>query len=249
MEDFEGNRVNYISIKEAFSIDNLCDFVMSVPGPRIVVANTVLTAAVLANRFRVKLGRNRVMHISTALSPNDRGKVYNNIVEKLDDKNDDDWVLVATSCVDTGVNFSFRSGFRESCSSMSIIQLGGRVNRNGEYEECCNVYDFKIDHENEITTNNPAFNASISVLNTMFVDNKNNYTDCTEAMRREIQEKNTVLDEIEQFENMLNLFEVAKKYRLISMFYHSVVVNSDVIEKIGNEEIISFKELPLSFKI
>lgn len=44
---------------------------------------------------------------------------------------DGEWVLVATSLVEAGVNFSFRTGFRERFGVASIIQLGGRVNRDG----------------------------------------------------------------------------------------------------------------------
>ena len=46
---------------------------------------------------------------------------------------DADWTLVATSCVEAGVDVSFRTGLRELASLTSLIQVGGRVNRSGEY--------------------------------------------------------------------------------------------------------------------
>ena len=42
------------------------------------------------------------------------------------------WVLVATSCIEAGVDVSFEIALRERSSVSSLIQIGGRVNRHGE---------------------------------------------------------------------------------------------------------------------
>lgn len=58
----------------------------------------------------------------------------------------DDWVLVATSRVEAGVNLSFRTAFRGRFSVASLIQVSGRANRDGEYDAVggAEVYDFSI---------------------------------------------------------------------------------------------------------
>ena len=81
-------------------------------GPRLLILNTVQSAAVVADRMR-KAGQD-VMHLSTALAPIHRNRIVDRVKERL--KYDyEDWTLVATSCVEAGMNFSFRTGFRESC--------------------------------------------------------------------------------------------------------------------------------------
>jgi len=62
----------------------------------------------------------------------------------LDDKNDDDWTLIATSCVEAGVDFSFKTGVREVASLVSLLQTAGRVNRHNNINAAnCLVSDFK----------------------------------------------------------------------------------------------------------
>ena len=46
-----------------------------------------------------------------------------------------DWTLVATSCVEAGVDFSFRTAFRESCGLLNLLQIAGRLSRSAEYAE------------------------------------------------------------------------------------------------------------------
>ena len=80
-----------------------------------------------------------MLHLSTALAPIDRELVIQRVRRLLLQKNYSDWALVATSCVEAGVDFSFRTAIRESCSVASLIQTGGRVNRHGEWESCGGV--------------------------------------------------------------------------------------------------------------
>jgi len=51
--------------------------------------------------------------------------------------------LVATSCVEAGLDFSFRTAVRESCSVASAIQTGGRTNREGVWS-ACEVWDVRV---------------------------------------------------------------------------------------------------------
>ena len=77
-------------------------------------------------------GRNQVEHLSTALTARDRARTLARVRQRLRDPSDCDWTLVATSCVEAGVDFSFSVGFRETASLSSLLQASGRVNRNGK---------------------------------------------------------------------------------------------------------------------
>ena len=120
--------------------DELIEFIISKKGPRIVIMNTVFSAAYIANRMKSK-GLD-VMHLSTALTPKDREPVIDEVYKRLErDKSTNrltyqqNWTLVATSCAEAGLNFSFRNGFAELRSIQSFLQIDGRVNRNGEYRD------------------------------------------------------------------------------------------------------------------
>ena len=45
-----------------------------------------------------------VVHLSTALTPSDREKIVESIKKRLDDKSDNNWTIVATSCVESGMD-------------------------------------------------------------------------------------------------------------------------------------------------
>ena len=132
---------------------------MRCAGPRLVILNTVQSAAVVARAMR-DAGHD-TLHLSTALAPKDRAPILKRVEEKL--KEDvTDWTMVATSCVEAGVDLSFRTAFRERFSTASLIQVGGRVNRHGEKAEGI-VFDFCID-EGDGITRHPGARYSAAVL-------------------------------------------------------------------------------------
>jgi len=70
-----------------------------------VILNTVQSAAVLADSMRKK--GHDVLHLSTALAPQDRERTERHVRARLKDPNCEDWTLVATSCVEAGVDSPF----------------------------------------------------------------------------------------------------------------------------------------------
>jgi CRISPR-associated endonuclease/helicase Cas3 len=115
---------------EALCLAELIEFVHSRGGPRLVILNTVQNAARVASAMREN-GLD-VLHLSTALAPVHRDPIIDRVRQRLKDEGDRDWTLVATSCVEAGVDFSFRSAVREAASTSSLIQVGGRVRRHME---------------------------------------------------------------------------------------------------------------------
>ena len=121
MKRMENKRVKYYCLKRRYSPEKILKFIMKKPGPRVAVFNTVQTAAYIAHLAAKKYGRDKVEHLSTSLCPHDFKKQYKNIKKRLKNKEDDNWVLIATSCIETGVNLSFKIGFKEKCTLMGQL--------------------------------------------------------------------------------------------------------------------------------
>jgi CRISPR-associated endonuclease/helicase Cas3 len=165
----ERGRVAYRTLERLDGPEGIAAAVLAAPGPRLVILNTVQSAAVVARHMcRAKYD---VLHISTALCPADREAVLQRIKLRLQDKMDSDWTLVATSLLEAGVDLSFRSAFRERFSAASLIQVGGRANRHYERDEAAVVYDFCFD-SSAFLKRHPAAAIPGEVLHDLFVEGR-----------------------------------------------------------------------------
>jgi CRISPR/Cas system-associated endonuclease/helicase Cas3 len=77
--------MKYYFCEKPFNRSGLIDFILSKPGPRLVIMNTVQSAAVIANEMH-KAGRS-VLHLSTALVPNDRDRIVDQVLQRLESEN------------------------------------------------------------------------------------------------------------------------------------------------------------------
>jgi CRISPR-associated endonuclease/helicase Cas3 len=119
----------------------------------ILVFNTVRRSMdvfreVLKN---VDTAQNPVYYLSTNIVPVHRQAVIDNI--KRDIANNLKPILVATQCVEAGVDLDFDMGFRDLGPIDSIIQVAGRINRNNnpdkkysplyvlDFGDCSKIYD------------------------------------------------------------------------------------------------------------
>lgn len=166
---YEKNRIRFRWNSLSLSRAELTDWVMEKPGPRIVVMNTVQNAAVIADDIRKKYGKVCVEHLSTALTPEDREQTIKAVKKRLADSTDTNWVLVATSCAEAGMDFSFRNGFRELASVLSLIQTAGRVNRNGLSKDA-EMWSFSM-QDDKMLTSNPEIKISAGLLEEYLRDN------------------------------------------------------------------------------
>ena len=238
----ESKRITPISYPSVLNDDELMNLVISKPGPRLVIMNTVQSAAVFSEKLR-KAGH-YVLHLSTALAPTHREIIVERVKQKL--KNSmKDWTLVATSCVEAGVDFSFRSAFRERASAANLIQVGGRVRRNNEDFDPT-LIDFKV--QAPLFNRHSGFTLSSQILEKLFEENKVGIESpadlITEALRRELmsdtEEKHK---RIQKMEMEMDYPEVANLYKVIASDTRLVLVDKTLIDKLEKHERVDPREI------
>jgi len=250
VEDVMQDERRRISFKQAdegrvLKVSELIGFVNNEPGPRLVILNTVQNAAVVAKAMR-EAGMD-VLHLSTALTPHDREIILKRIERKLQFHNFQDWTLVATSCVEAGVDLSFRSAFRERFATASIIQVGGRVNRHGEYNKqgAGIVYDFAL-FDNGITQH-PAANVSAEILCDLMCKNKLNTTNpsdvVTLAMQKELKGTGGLPSD------PLSKAEMDRDYPKVKKFGKVIEADSRFVVIDPNLKEMLIKHAPLDFRM
>lgn len=181
----ETQRVRLQRIPHALGAEALAERILEARGARLVIMNTVQSAAALAQMLKDRIS---LCHLSTALTPEDRERMVARVRRRLDEERDSDWALIATSCVEAGMDFSFRCAFRESGSAASLIQVAGRVNREG-VEDGAPVWDFRLTAGEPFTVN-PGLKESRAALEDLWQEGLVNTLSraalASEAMRREL---------------------------------------------------------------
>ncbi len=241
----ESIRINYERKVNPLTVDKICAWIKEMQGPRLIILNTVHSAASVAKKMSESYGDRRfVEHLSTALAPVHRTAILDRIKQRLKNRNDNDWTLVATSCVEAGIDFSFRTAAREYCSLVSTIQTAGRINRSGEYGES-NLWNFQIVPGDSLKEH-PLFAKSARILKQFFDEGKVAPEYCTEAMKREVREMNQATAEnnlIVIAESNRDFPSVVSQFKVISSNTVTALVDRDLREKIEKREKVSFIEL------
>ena len=243
--DHERRRVKYRSHSESLDLEGIAKFVKKTDGPRLLIVNTVQSAAAIARYLANEFGGEQVEHLSTSLTPRDRHATLELVKLRLRQPNHRDWTLVATSCVEAGVDFSFRTGIRERCGLTSLLQTSGRVNRSNEYEQA-DVWDIQLRHDHLLRPH-PAFEVSARVLGELFVEGKVSPDFCTEALRREITQegmpkKKKDIDIAERnadFPIVEKLFRVIDSDTVTAIVDEALVLRLEAYEKITRAELQS----------
>ncbi len=234
---YEARRIFFCSRDRALSRRELITVVQESPGPRLLIVNTVQSAAVIAEDIRELYGRKQVEHLSTALMPKDRGTVIKRISDRLADTNDTNWTLVATSCVEAGVDFSFRTGFRELSSLLSLLQTAGRVNRHGEFDDS-EIWSFSL-QDDGMLTKNESLQYSVSVLSSYLKSGIAISPElCTKSLDDEmIAEGGVTLSNIQHFlqlESDMCFEELDKSFEPIESDTVSAVIDEALAEEIAH---------------
>ena len=244
--DHERRRVKYRSWSESLDLECLAKFVKKTEGPRLLIVNTVQSAAAIARHLAKEFGGEHVEHLSTALTPRDRHATLELVKLRLRQPNHRDWTLVATSCVEAGVDLSFRTGIRERCGLTSLLQTSGRVNRSNEYEHA-DVWDIQLRHDHLLRPH-PAFEASARVLGELFVEDKVSPDFCTEALRREIRQAGMPKkkEDIDVAERTANFPKVEELFRVIDSDTVTAIVDEVLIQRLEAYEKDKTKKLKIT---
>lgn len=259
----ESARVKFETLdRSALNTTSLCNALESNfernEGPILCILNTVQSAAMIANEMAKHLDHldplgfgistalpdRKVLHLSTALSSSDRER----ILQEIEDRNKSgrsDWILVATSCVEAGIDLDFQTGYRERCSVASLIQTSGRINRHGKRTGSV-LYDFVIVADNRLSQH-PAFKESSEIVKRMWSlivsPNAEPAELVTRAMQLEIEAAGGLAEKIVKLENAHDYPAVADEFRIIRSETRTVVVDSHVKERVEKRESVLSSEI------
>lgn len=231
------------SLQEQDALDcaGVIQFVTEKPGPRLLIVNTVQTAAVIAQAMRE--GGFDVLHLSTALAPAHRGLIVDRVKCRLREKIED-WTLVATSCVEAGMDFSFRTGFRERASTASLIQIGGRVSRGSEHDDAV-VWDILL--RDDAFRANPGLTIARQALTRISEDALNCQDPADLATRGMLEEWTAGAEEkataLLSAEREMEYREVARLCRVIEADTRMVVIDAGLVDSIRRGRKVARVEL------
>ena len=233
---YENSRIAFRWRPESLSRRALIEWIANMPGPRLLIVNTIQSAAVIAEDIRLGYGREKVEHLSTALSPEDRGITIKRVMSRLKNRMDTDWTLVATSCVEAGVDFSFRSGFRELSSLLSLLQAAGRVNRHGLYKDA-EIWSFTV-QDDLLLKSNPALDTSRAILQDYFKKGICISPEMsTRSMNDEIIRNDSCIPSVIDFlgdETEMQFKDISKKFRVIASDMVVAIVDSNFAYAVAN---------------
>ncbi len=259
----ESARVKFETLDgSALNTTSLCNLLVSNfernEGPLICILNTVQSAAMIANEMAKHLDHfdplgfevsaalpdRKVLQLSTALSPSDRETILQEI-EARNQSGRADWILVATSCVEAGIDLDFQTGYRERCSVASLIQTSGRINRHGKRTGSV-LYDFVIVADNRLSQH-PAFKESSKIVKRMWSlivsPDAVPAELVSRAMQIEIESAGGVAEKIVKLENAHDYPAVADEFRIIRSDTRTVVVDPQVKKRVKDRERISSSEI------
>jgi len=243
LQGFESTRVNYRYNPDAMSLNELAAWLGHLEGPVIAVLNTVHTAAAAAKAAEHVFGEGNVLHLSTSLTPKDREITLELVRARLKYKGHTKWCLIATSCVEAGVDLSFRTGVRECASLLSLLQLAGRVNRNAEYGKA-DVWTVALNANDSGVVEHPAFKVSARILRDYFNDGKEISPDlCTDAMQREIRESASISEKLVNEERICAFKTVEKEFKVIEDNAQIAVVDEALLQRLCKFENVSWREI------
>lgn len=243
LQRFEIERVHHRYLPTSLNLDDLAGWLKELDGPVIVVLNTVHTAAAAARAAERVFGEGNILHLSTSLTPEDREITLDLVRARLRYKAHTKWCLFATSCVEAGVDLSFRTGVRECASLLSLLQLAGRVNRNSEHEEA-DVWTITLNANDSGVKRNPSLTCSERILREFFEQGREISPElCTEAMKKEMREQSSFSIKLSDDEKNYAFKAVEKGFKVIEDESQLTVVNQNLLWRIRDYEDVSWQEI------
>lgn len=263
----EGRRVIFDRIENSLKRDDLVEllqsdatweeFINQDKPSCLMILNTVQSAAVIADTLARSLDDKKnelsdkvVLHLSTALAPKDRDRMLSEVISRQGDSdwNHRPWYLIATSCVEAGVDLDFAIGFRETCSVTSFLQVSGRINRHGK-RTFGRLFDFSIFAEDGLN-HHPGFNESSDIFNNLWSEIVSDEMDsselCSKAMRKELSRfpvKKAKSELLLSEEQKQGFQEVSAAYKIIDSKTATVIIDVSLVEKLEKGIPVNWQEI------
>lgn len=187
----------------------------------LIIVNSRKTA-----RELYKLISGKKYHLSTYMTPEDRSETIKMI--RNDIENDENITVVSTSLVEAGVDLSFEAVYRQLAGLDSILQSGGRCNREGKLEYG-DVYIFETDEkpqgEIQVRANivKEMFNKNMDITSDECV--KSYYSKLFAFSNEQIQE-NSISYKVTGFDN-IPFRTYAEKFQFIKEETVGIVINNN----------------------
>ena len=235
LAQYEQNRIRFLWNPSLMTSEELAQWVNSFPGPRLLIVNTVQSAAVIAKTMMERHGCPKVEHLSTALTARDRARTLARVRQRLQDTSDCDWTLVATSCVEAGVDFSFAVGFRETASLSSLIQASGRVNRNGKMKNAL-MWSFGLNYADDASLKeHPIIKHAATVLTKEFLEKDRPIlpTSVTASIQLELARYGEHQTNLLKDDDSLSFAQVEDTFRVIDNHYVPALVQTALDEDVS----------------
>ena len=211
-------RVNFFYDRDKIALDALVS-TLSAQDSILCIVNKRKTAQIIAS----KIDKDYVYHLSTTMFPKHRSEIIQVIKNRI--KNNLPVILIATSCVECGVDFDFPSVYRELAPLPSIIQAAGRCNRNGNLSSG-NVVVFQIEKErvfDPVMRTGIAITKNIldkNILDLESIENSETYFKELFDINENDLDKKNILSEIK----CLNFENVNDKFKIIEQNTISIVI-------------------------
>ncbi len=222
------------------------DYLGQIKPSCLVILNTVQSAAVIADTLAKKLSdkenvlQNKVvLHLSTALAPKDRDRMLEEVYRRqgISEWKKRPWYLIATSCVEAGVDLDFAIGFRETSSVTSFLQVSGRINRHGS-RNLGWLFDFSIFQEDGLS-HHPGFKESSEIFENMWPEITSTKSDnswlCSTAIRKELSrypEKKIKSEELLSEEKKQSFQQISEDYKIINSETATVIVDKGLVKEL-----------------
>lgn len=259
----EKERVKFQTINGKMSLKGLVAHVVNETGKTkdaLIILNTVQSAAVVAKALAKKLNENekvtlkerKILHLSTALTPNDRECIIEELRRRQHkcEWSDKAWYLVATSCVEAGIDLDFYLGYRERCSVTSYYQTAGRINRHNKKPGAI-LYDFTSDID-DLLIEHRGFRHSRNIFEDLWnrIEDGDDISELsTLAVRREaaLSNKNHVISQdLAKNETKHNYQYINDNYKIIESETFTVVIDKEITQQLLNAKPVTWQTIQMN---
>lgn len=238
----EKDRVKITYSNKENTLQEIYGEIIKYKGSKLVICNTIKNAARIANYIKNINGKEYVEHISTCLTPNDREIILKRVINRLKNNPNDDWTLVATSCIEAGVDISFKYGFRENAGLLSVLQTAGRIRRNNENhwsDSVLNVFELKIDKKMQQFSANNDLSVAIEIFKQFYEYDRIGPEWAEKSFIMEVNKKKLDFNNILSHEKGKQTKSLKGEYNVINGEKFTAIVNLELLNELLEKDFIT----------